>query len=343
MSALLDSAGGRILFSVATDSFDLAVREIHEEFGTDVRIERVSADLGVIVDNAPSAADLAQVCTHGPIIFIRHLTVELASFDRSEVPGAGALAELILTALPDAPPATLAVQTWTDGSGTGGSLYNSLSEAFDARGIAVVRAGQPIVVSCFISQKSVLIGLNRLENSLSDWPGGRIRLGRSEDRVSRSEFKLEEALQTYSIELPPMGKALDLGASPGGWTRILRQQGMDVWAVDPGVLDPRIAADLRVHHVASTAGNFFRSNQERFDVVVNDMRMDPVLSARVMVDAVPHLQPDAVAIVTLKGGGKSPLDVARRGLQVLSKGYDVLHARQLHYNRREITVIGRRR
>ena len=71
------------------------------------------------------------------------------------------------------------------------------------------------------------------------------------------------------------------------------------------------------------------------------MRMDQVMSARVMLDAVPHLRRGALAVVTLKGGGRNPLDAARRGMDVLSKEYDVLHARQLHHNRREITVVAR--
>jgi 23S rRNA (cytidine2498-2'-O)-methyltransferase len=329
-----------LLFSVATDSYDLAVRELRDVFGTRVRVERVSGDLGRITENAPSVEEFAEACGSGRIIFVRHLTMELASFKPNEVPEPHELAELILDELPRHPKA-LSVQTWTDGAGTGGSYYHLLEEALGARGIAVSRAGQDVVVSCFVSAKTVILGLNRLEDSLSDWPGGRMRLARSDDRVSRSEFKLEEAIQTFGLDLPQGGKALDLGASPGGWTRILRQQGLEVWSVDPGDLDPRVAADRRVHHVKATAGNFFRTNQVKFDVVVNDMRMDQVMSARVMLDAVPQLRRGALAIVTLKGGGRNPLDSARRGLEVLSKEYDVLHARQLHHNRREITVIAK--
>jgi hypothetical protein len=391
------------LFSVATDSYDLAVREIREVFGPRVRVERVSGDLGRITENGPSVEELAEACGSGRIIFVRHLTQELASFKPGEVPEAHELAELILEELPGYPMG-LSVQTWTDGAGTGGSYYHLLEEALGTRGIAVNRAGQDLVVSCFVSSKSVILGLNRLADSLSDWPGGRMRLARSDERVSRSEFKLEEAIQTFGLDvgaggnrpgpadsnlpgagrngltipggkglpsagsegltsagrkgagtsasartsmsgrgLTSAGNALDLGASPGGWTRILRQQGLEVWSVDPGDLDPRVTADRRVHHVKATAGNFFRGNQVKFDVVVNDMRMDQVMSARVMLDAVPHLRRGALAIVTLKGGGRNPLDSARRGIEVLSKEYDVLHARQLHHNRREITVIAERR
>jgi 23S rRNA (cytidine2498-2'-O)-methyltransferase len=330
--------GVEILFSVATDSFELAVREIRGEFGPGVRVERVSGDLGRIVGGGPSVEELAAACDRGRIIFVRHLTMELASFKPSEVPEAHELAELVLEGVPKHPQA-VAVQTWTDGAGSGGSFYHLLEEALGARGVAVSRSGQNVVVSVFVSAKTVIFGLNRLEYSLSDWPGGRMRLARSDERVSRSEFKLEEAIQTFGLDLPPGGKGLDLGASPGGWTRILRQHGQEMWSVDPGALDPRVTADRKVHHVATTAGEFFRHNRIHFDVVVNDMRMDQVLSARVMLDAVPHLSRGALAIVTLKGGGKNPLDAARRGIEVLSKQYDVRHARQLHHNRREITVV----
>ncbi|MFI5713233.1 SAM-dependent methyltransferase [Kribbella sp. NPDC051620] len=330
------------LFSVATDSYDLAVREIRDEFGPRVKVERVSGDLGRIVENGPSIEELAAACNDGRIVFIRHLTVEIAGFGVGEVPPGHELAELILGELPRHPQA-LAVQTWTDGASSGGSYYHLLEPALGERGIEVSRAGQEYVVSCFASKKSVLIGLNRLEYSLSDWPGGRMRLARSDERVSRSEFKLEEAIETFGLQLPDGGKALDLGASPGGWTRILRRHGQEVWSIDPGALDRRVAADRGVHHVATTAGEFFRRNQVPFDVVVNDMRMDQLMSARVMLDAIPHLRRGALAVVTLKGGARNPLDAARRAMDLLRKNYEIQSARQLHHNRNELTVIARAR
>jgi len=327
-----------ILFSVAVDSYDWAVREIRAEFGRDVRVERVSGDLGRVV--GPSVEQLAEACDAGRIIFVRHLTVEIASL-LPDLPPGYELAELILAELPDYPKA-LAVQAWTDSASTGGSYFHLLHDALADRGVTVTRSGQEVVVSCFAGRRAVLLGLNRLEFSLSDWPGGRMRLARSEDRVSRSEFKLEEAIATFGLELPAGGKALDLGASPGGWTRILRQHGQEVWSVDPGALDPRLRGDRRIHHAATTAGRFFAENRVRFDVVVNDMRMDQVMSARMMLDAAAQLRRGGLAVVTLKGGGKNPLDGARRGMDVLRQEYDVLHARQLHHNRNEITVVARK-
>jgi 23S rRNA (cytidine2498-2'-O)-methyltransferase len=332
--------GRSVLFSVAADSYEWAVREIREVFGREVQVERVGGDLGRIVGGGPSVHELAVACEAGRIMFVRHLTTEIAGFD--ELPPDYELADLVLGELDEFPKA-LAVQAWTDGAGTGGSYYHRLEEALTGRGVTVTRSGQELVVSCFAGRRAILLGLNRLADSLSDWPGGRMRLARGEERVSRSEFKLEEAIATFGLELPAGGKAVDLGASPGGWTRILREHGQEVWSVDPGYLDPRLLGDRRIHHEATTAGRFFAANRVRFDVVVNDMRMDQVMSARMMLDAAAHLRRQGLAIVTLKGGGKNPLEGARRGLDVLRQRYDLLHARQLHHNRNEITVIARSR
>ncbi|NOL43776.1 cell division protein FtsJ [Kribbella sandramycini] len=326
-----------MLFSAAADSYEWAVREIRGEFGK-VPVQRVGADIGRV--SGPDVSELAAACGAGRIMFVRHLTREVGGFE--ELPPSYELAELILGELPEYPKA-LAVQAWTDRAGTGGSYFHRISEALAERGVEVTRSGQEWVVSCFEGPRAVLLGVNRLTDSLSDWPGGRMRLARGEERVSRSEFKLEEAIATFGLKLPNGGKAVDLGASPGGWTRILRLHGQEVWSVDPGYLDDRLRGDRGIHHAATTAGRFFADNRVRFDVAVNDMRMDQVLSARMMIDAAGHLRRGGLAVVTLKGGGKNPLDGARRGIAELRAGYDVLHARQLHHNRNEITVVARRR
>jgi 23S rRNA (cytidine2498-2'-O)-methyltransferase len=330
-----------VLFSFASDSYRYAVREIREAFPGDYTIERLGADLGRISGHHLLMGQLAAACNEGRIMFVRHLTLELAGYPLDDVPSGPELATTILGsgALPQR---RAAVQAWTDGAGTGGTYYHRVADALAERGVEVGRSGLDVVVSCIVVGKQLIIGTNHREHSLSDWPGGRMRLARGEERVSRSEFKLEEAIATFGLELTAGGKAVDLGASPGGWTRILRQYGQEVWSVDPGELDPRLRDDRRIHHEATTAGRFFATNRVRFDVVVNDMRMDQVTSARMMLDAAAHLRRGGLAIVTLKGGGKNPLDGARRGIDVLSERYDVLHARQLHHNRNEITVVARR-
>ncbi|WP_350274632.1 SAM-dependent methyltransferase [Kribbella sp. HUAS MG21] len=328
-----------ILFSFASDSYRYAVREIREAFAGEHRFERLGADLARLADAGVGVEEFAAACDDGRIMFVRHLTREVAGYPLDDLPTESELATTLLEELPGR---AVAVQTWVEGNGTGGSFRQLIVDALTSRGVTVERSGQEVVVSGVVAGKQLLLGVNRLADSLSDWPGGRMRLARGEERVSRSEFKLEEAIATFGLELPA-GKAVDLGASPGGWTRILRLHGQEVWSVDPGSLDPRLRGDRRIHHEATTAGRFFAANRVRFDVVVNDMRMDQVTSARMMLDAADHLRPGGLAIVTLKGGGKNPLDGARRGLEVLGERYDVRHARQLHHNRNEITAVARKR
>jgi 23S rRNA (cytidine2498-2'-O)-methyltransferase len=135
---------------------------------------------------------------------------------------------------------------------------------------------------------------------------------------------------------------VDLGASPGGWTHVLREHGLRVWAVDPGDLDARLAADPLVHHVRATAGDFLRTTTRSFAVVVNDMRMDPMLSATTMVDAARRLRPAGLAVLTLKTGTHQPVRTVRECLAVLGRAYRVDHVRQLHHNRHEVTVVARK-
>jgi 23S rRNA (cytidine2498-2'-O)-methyltransferase len=328
-----------VLFSFASDSYRYAVREIREAFPGEHRFERLGAEVARLADTAVPVEELAAACDEGRIMFVRHLTREIAGYPLDDLPTES---ELATTLLEEIQGRSVAVQAWIDGAGTGGSYRRLIADALGTRGISAELAGQEIVVSGVAVGKQLLIGVNRLADSLSDWPGGRMRLARGDERVSRSEFKLEEAIATFGLDLPAGGKALDLGASPGGWTRILRQHGQEVWSVDPGSLDPRLRGDRRIHHEATTAGRFFASNRVRFDVVVNDMRMDQLMSARMMLDAAAQLRRGGLAIVTLKGGGKNPLDGARRGIDVLRERYDVLHARQLHHNRNEITVVARK-
>ena len=129
----------------------------------------------------------------------------------------------------------------------------------------------------------VWLGCQRRSQNLSDWAGGARRFAREEGQVSRSEFKLLEAFEVFDIKLPPRGVALDLGASPGGWTRVLRQHGQYVTAVDPGALDERVASDPGVRHKRMTAEAYLHDEPDQFDVIVNDMRMDGRDSARLMV------------------------------------------------------------
>jgi 23S rRNA (cytidine2498-2'-O)-methyltransferase len=193
------------------------------------------------------------------------------------------------------------------------------------------------ILSVTLTPTEAFLGLSLARENLSDWAGGERRFKREPNQISRAEFKLLEALETFDLQLPTTGVALDMGAAPGGWTRLLSERGLRVIAVDPAELDPRAESHPNVTHIRTTVENYLPT-RETFDVILNDMRMDARDSARVMLMAAQYLKPKGFGIMTLKLPEKGMGDVARAALRILGSGYSVLGARQLFHNRDEVTV-----
>ncbi|HSM58196.1 MAG TPA: SAM-dependent methyltransferase [Candidatus Sulfomarinibacteraceae bacterium] len=199
-----------------------------------------------------------------------------------------------------------------------------------------------VVIAHYEGQLTAFLGLSPVAYNLSDWAGGKRRYRRGKEQISRSEFKLLEALEVFGIELPPRGVALDLGAAPGGWTRILRQQEQYVTAVDPGELDRSLQADPDIRHKQTTAEEYLEVGPDQFDLIVNDMRLDARDSARLMVEYAPFLYRDGQAIMTLKLPEENQEPIIDHAFNILRQAYTIAGARQLFHNRSEVTVWLRR-
>lgn len=182
------------------------------------------------------------------------------------------------------------------------------------------------------------MGASLAHHNLSDWAGGMRRFAREEGQISRSEFKLLEAIELFGLDLPARGTALDLGAAPGGWTRVLRSFEQYVTAVDPGDLDARLANDRGVRHKRMTAEVYLASEPDPFDIIVNDMRMDARDSARLMNSYARLLYPHGWALMTLKLPEQNREPILDHAFSILRNVYTIAGARQLFHNRSEITV-----
>lgn len=94
--------------------------------------------------------------------------------------------------------------------------------------------------------------------------------------------KLREAFSCLGEQPGPGDLAVDLGASPGGWSHVLRQCGAEVIAVDRAPLDPRLMVDPQVHW---HEGDAFRWLPERpvawmvSDVIAYPQRVPELLAA----------------------------------------------------------------
>lgn len=328
-------------------------------------LRRAAPEIAVVGPLAPGVtrlrvpgpfAEFAERIAARPPIFVRHLCpvdrqVDLAALDDPRaVPDLLAREAAPLAPRLD-PGLRFSVQTrlvsgeWPFGPF---DVNRAIAEALSAATGALLDVRDPEqVLSVTLISDTATLGLSRTGENLSAWAGGARRFARTPDQVSRSEFKLLEAWEVFAEHLsaapdtahPGELLALDLGAAPGGWTRLLREWGYRVVAVDPAALDARVAADPGVRHVATTAQEFLQRNREPFDLIVNDMRLDARDSARVMRQARHALRPEGRALMTLKLPTRDPEQVMHQALAHLLGPYRLLAARQLFHNRQEVTAL----
>lgn len=218
-------------------------------------------------------------------------------------------------------------------------INKPLSEQLATASGAPLDVRQPFqILSVVLASDEAYLGLSLAVNNLSDWAGGVRRFAREKGQISRAEFKLLEALEVFNIELPPRGRALDLGAAPGGWTRVLRQKEQYVTAVDPAWLHPSLQKDKGVRHLRLTAEEYLEQYPDTYDLIVNDMRLDARDSARLMGAYGRYLYPHGVALITLKLPEKHYDSALDHALNILRQHYTIAGARQLFHNRSEVTV-----
>jgi 23S rRNA (cytidine2498-2'-O)-methyltransferase len=228
-----------------------------------------------------------------------------------------------------------------------GYLNQQLAQAFAEESGAVESIKKPqIVISLLCTFEKAYAGVSLARENLSDWPGGMRHFAQTPEQISRAEFKLLEALETFGVTLPSQGTALDLGAAPGGWTRLLLQAGTRVVAIDPAKLDPRLQKEARLEHYRIYAEAYLEDalkRHKKFDVITNDMRMDAREAARLLVEAGACLRPDGFMISSLKLP-HATLDIdpsrnLKEAMQILGRHFAIVQAKQLFHNRQEVTVI----
>ncbi len=224
-----------------------------------------------------------------------------------------------------------------------------------ALGNALRRAGftfdpqarsKPALHVVFLSYEKAYIGIDRQPRTL--WKGGIPRLKFPADAPSRSTLKLEEALLTLLSEderarlLREGGHAVDLGASPGGWTYQLLQKSYYVTAVDNGPLDQSLLATGMVDHRQEDAYKF--SPREAVDLLVCDMVDRPQNVTKLMARWLKKKQ-CRWAVFNLKLPMKKRYeewDICRelfwKESELREDAFE-LRAKHLYHDRDEITVL----
>jgi len=201
------------------------------------------------------------------------------------------------------------------------------------------------VVSVYVAGSTVYFGTDYAENNLSKYKGGMPRFAPTEEFsfISRAEYKLLDIIECMDIDTSAFSTAVDLGAAPGGWTKALVERGLKVTSIDPMKLAPEIFKNKNVRYYCMTAERFIaQSDGTKFDMLVNDMKLDVRKSLDIVADFAPRLNEGAVAVVTFKLPHTFAYKHLLENLHYL-RDYELVGARQLFYNRSEITAVYRKK
>lgn len=200
------------------------------------------------------------------------------------------------------------------------------------------------VFSVFINGNTYYLGNSLSSQNLNfSCDEYRISSHRGKREISRAENKLTEALAKYKIDLGKNGgRALDIGAAPGGWTNVLLQHGFFVDAVDPGDLNPALLSNPKVRHykckIETIAQAEEFAKEHKYDIIVNDMNIEPEKTAQIMNILTPCLKENGLSIVTIKLPGNPEKGISE-AISVLSEKFNILKVNNLFHNRQEVTTL----
>lgn len=229
-------------------------------------------------------------------------------------------------------------------------LLPHLEKALRKAGIAIddAKAEERLHVF-FVGGRACYVGVADPANS-SRWPMGIARLRMPGAAPSRSAVKLAEALLEFfddaerAKRFAPGMTAVDLGASPGGWTWQLVQRQMLVTAVDNGAIDARLMDSGQVKHRRDDG--FHYQPAEPVDWMVCDMVESPSRIARLAAKWVAQGW-CASTIFNLKLPMKKRWEELGRcrGIvdEALGGGGYYLRVKQLSHDREEVTAYLSRR
>ncbi|MBK8323263.1 MAG: 23S rRNA (cytidine(2498)-2'-O)-methyltransferase RlmM [Betaproteobacteria bacterium] len=224
-------------------------------------------------------------------------------------------------------------------------LKPHLDKALAKAGVNVAdAAAQERLHVFFVGGTAAHVGLSRVGAS-SPWPMGIARLRMPAGAPSRSTLKLAEALAHFlgdeeaARRLTPGMSAVDLGASPGGWTWQLVRRGLFVTAVDNGPMDGALLETGQVKHRRADAFGF--RPPEPVDWMVCDVVESPsrvaALAAKWVVEGWCR-----EAIFNLKLPMKKRWEETGRAREIVDEAFGGrryrLAMKQLYHDREEITA-----
>lgn len=187
-------------------------------------------------------------------------------------------------------------------------------------------------MGCFtLLDKNTLLKSNR---RLKKWPLGQCFF--REDKINppnRAYLKLWEALSLLPSYPNHLNTAIDLGASPGGWTWVMHSLGTEITSIDKAPLAKHIAALERVHYLQQSAFAYDPLLSPTFDLVLSDIACYPQRALELIHRWLESKNAKQL-IFTIKLQGDIDLELLEEFKKIPNSCLT-----QLYYNKHEVTFF----
>jgi 23S rRNA (cytidine2498-2'-O)-methyltransferase len=202
------------------------------------------------------------------------------------------------------------------------------------------RAGDLIMDCIMMEADQWWIGWHRAKSIASRYPGGMMQLALPEEAVSRAWLKMEEALRWSQLPIPRGAHVAEIGSAPGGASQSLLARGMIVMGIDPAEMAPAVLAHPHFTHLRRRSTQVRRREFRKTRWLTVDMNVAPNYTLDAVEAIVTHPQVSIRGmLLTLKLPQWSLAERVPEYVERIRKwGYNIVEARQLQHNRREICV-----
>lgn len=160
---------------------------------------------------------------------------------------------------------------------------------------------------------------------------------------SRAWLKMEQSLAWLGLDSPGLlaGKsALELGSAPGGASWSLLQRSMKVIGVDTGAMDTCVQNHPNYDHIGLPASQLpLDYLPEKIDLLACDMNLAPDVVLKYLEPLYQHLKPRWLVLTFKMNDARVEALMPYFIQQVQRFASGAVYAKQLHANRREVTLV----
>ena len=224
-----------------------------------------------------------------------------------------------------------------------GNLFKAAAEKTGSK-IAVNKESKPddqVFDVVMVEPNEWWYGYHFASTVAGRWPGGAPAIDTSIETYSRAYFKLSEALMWSGITIQPGDICAEIGSAPGGACQLLLEKGASVIGIDPAEMETGILEHENFVHIRKRGTDVRRKEFRNTKWLLSDLNADPNFSIETVAEIVNHPLVDVKGIIlTLKfSEWKNTTSIPDLMKAVKALGFQVVKARQLAFNRREICLV----